>query len=119
MATPEVRQAQAVNDGREANLAPPEAEEPDNAGKPGDAWWNEFVPVEKVFSVVSWLVIAGAAAMFLGHWIEIYPITVVGIVVFTAGLVGIASLGYPLARITIMAISDWRRQRSTKHTCQV
>ncbi len=120
MATSETQQAQATDDDRSDYLAvPPETEEPGIADDLGDTWWDEFVQVEKVFSIISWIVIAGALAIYLGRWVAIYPITVIGIVVFSVGLVGIASLGYPIARIVVVAISDWRRQRSAKRARQV
>ena len=119
MATPEVQQAQSVNDARMTEPAPPGNEGPERTISTGDTWWQEFVEVEKVFSIISWLVIFGALAAYLGHWIGIYPITIIGIVVFSVGLVGLASLTYPIARIGIKAVSEWRRRRSNERACKV
>ena len=73
----------------------------------------------KYSSIISWLVIFGALAAYLGRWIGIYPITIIGIVVFSVGLVGLASLTYPIARIGVKAVSEWRRQRSAERAGEV
>ena len=119
MAAPEAQRAQPVNDDRAAEPAPLGNEGPEIAISAGDAWWQEFVEVEKIFSIISWLVIFGALAAYLGRWIGIYPITIIGIVFFSVGLVGLASLTYPIARIGIKAISEWRRQRSAERAREI
>lgn len=119
MATPKMQRPQPLNDARTTEPALPGDDGPERVISTGDTWWQEFVEVEKVFSIISWLVIFGALAAYLGRWIGIYPITIIGIVVFSVGLVGLASLTYPIARIGVKAVSEWRRQRSAERAGEV
>ena len=121
MATPEVQRAQPANDDPAGiNVAmPAETAEPGIADDPSNVWWGEFERLEKLFLVFTGILVVGTLAAYLGYWTGSKAIAITGLVVFSLALVGIASLAYPLARIAVRAISDWRRQRSGKRDHQV
>ena len=81
----------------------------DSGSAPASDWFAEFEQVEKVFSLLAGILVAGTLATYLGYWIGSVVIAIVGLAIFSVALVDVASLVYPLTCIAIRMISERRR----------
>lgn len=113
MATPETQNSRTVNSEPAATIRA------DAAGVEVRDWFSEFERLEKIFFIITGILAAGTLVAYLGYWIGSSVIAITGLVIFSLAMMGIASLAYPLIRITIRALSSPRRQRSAEGDHQV
>ena len=107
MAAPEVRNNPIASE------QPPMAEGQDVAGSAiASDWFDEFKRVEKAFAVLGGVFFAALLVTYLGAFIENNAILVIGVVVLSVALVGMASLFFPLNWILLKGFLAWRRRRA-------
>lgn len=99
-----------------ASEPPPMAGQQEVAG--GD-WWDEFKPVEKVFAVLGGVLFIAMVATYVGAHIGNSVLFIVGVVVLSFALVGMASLFFPLSWILLKGFLAWWRRRASERAQKV
>ncbi len=113
MATPEVQSNVTVNE------PPPTTGQHDAAGGAEKNWWDDFLRVEKLFTILGVIFLIGISAAYLGSRIGNYDLLIVGVVVVSLALVGMASLFFPLNWILLKGFLAWRRRRAAERAQDV